>query len=226
MVHANLTKNALYINLFLCAIPVQEIVLNTHTCIVNCGPLRWWKVPLRILITIKLFVYGCMAISTNELWQCYTLHLSLAPAVLIINLLLTLSAYSACVRVMVVVYSFYLSVTTLTATHLVFKSQMKCHKVLYGVFNRCIVWISLKTLRSNLISVVCLQSGSANFPMSSRRTVRAARTLSRLKRVAFQWQVPWHYLKNRAAFFKNFGFNAWWLSCWLMNHDIIRAGLS
>ena len=32
-----------------------------------------------------------------------------------------------------------LSVTTLAGTYLVFKSQVKCHRVLHGVFNRCIV---------------------------------------------------------------------------------------
>ena len=45
-----------------------------------------------------------------------------------------------------------LSVTTLTATYLVFKSQVKCHRVLRDVFNRCIVWILLKTLRSEVLA--------------------------------------------------------------------------
>ena len=45
-----------------------------------------------------------------------------------------------------------LSVTTLAATYLLFKSQMKCHRVLHGVYNRCIVWILLKTLRSKVLA--------------------------------------------------------------------------
>ena len=45
-----------------------------------------------------------------------------------------------------------LSVTMLAATYLIFKSQMKCYRVLHGVFNRCIVWILLKTLRSKVLA--------------------------------------------------------------------------
>ena len=71
-------------------------------------------------------------------------------------MLLTLGAYA---RVTVVICSVCLSVTTLAATYLSFKSQMKCHKVLYGTFNRCIVWISLKTLCSKVFGVVCLRAG-------------------------------------------------------------------
>ena len=49
----------------------------------------------------------------------------------------------------------YLSVTTLAATYLVFKSQIKCHEVLYGVFNGCIVWIFLKkTLYSRVLALL------------------------------------------------------------------------
>jgi hypothetical protein len=42
------------------------------------------------------------------------------------------------------------SVTTLTATYLVYESKVWCYnyKVPYGVPNACIVWISLKTLLS------------------------------------------------------------------------------
>ena len=32
-----------------------------------------------------------------------------------------------------------------------FKSQMTCHRVLHGVFNRCIVWTLLKTLCSKVL---------------------------------------------------------------------------
>ncbi len=42
----------------------------------------------------------------------------------------------------------YLSVTTLTATYLVYESKVQCYKVPYGVPNVYIVWIWLKTLRS------------------------------------------------------------------------------
>ena len=35
-----------------------------------------------------------------------------------------------------------LSVNSLTAIYLVFKSKMQCHKVPYGDPNACIVWIS------------------------------------------------------------------------------------
>ena len=54
----------------------------------------------------------------------------------------------ACARGTVVV----LSVTTLAAAYLVLKSQVKCHRVLHGVFNRCIVWILLKMLRSKVLA--------------------------------------------------------------------------
>ena len=47
--------------------------------------------------------------------------------------------------------SFCLSVTTLAATYLIFKSQTKWHKVLYGVFHS--VWISLKMLHSEVFGV-------------------------------------------------------------------------
>jgi hypothetical protein len=41
-----------------------------------------------------------------------------------------------------------LSVTTLTATYLVYESKVRCYKVPYSVPNACILWISLKTFRS------------------------------------------------------------------------------
>ena len=70
--------------------------------------------------------------------------------------LLWLLTLGACARGTVVVrsvcLSVCLSVTTLAAIYLVFKSQMKCHRVLHGVFNRCIVWILLKTLRSKVLA--------------------------------------------------------------------------
>ena len=37
----------------------------------------------------------------------------------------------------------YLSVTTLAATYLVFTLKIRCHRVLYGIFN---VWLLLKIL--------------------------------------------------------------------------------
>ena len=44
-----------------------------------------------------------------------------------------------------------LSVTTLAATYLVFKSQVKCHWVLHDVFDGWIVWILLKMLCSKVL---------------------------------------------------------------------------
>ena len=69
--------------------------------------------------------------------------------VLVLVVLLTLGA---CARGTVVVLSVCLSVTMLAGTYLIFKSQVKCHRVLHGVFNRCIVWILLKTLRSKVLA--------------------------------------------------------------------------
>ena len=59
---------------------------------------------------------------------------------------------SACGRGTVVVLSVCLSVTTLAAAYLVIKSQVKCRRVLYGVFDRCIVWTLLKILRSKVLA--------------------------------------------------------------------------
>ena len=65
--------------------------------------------------------------------------------------------YGSC-SLLSVCLSLCLSVTTLAATHLVFKSQMKCNMVLYdilyGVLNRCIELISLKMLCSKVLGVV------------------------------------------------------------------------
>ena len=49
------------------------------------------------------------------------------------------------------------SVTALAATYLVYKSQVRCYKVLGGVSNQCVVWILLKTLCSPVLPsfVVC-----------------------------------------------------------------------
>ena len=67
----------------------------------------------------------------------------------------SLLTLGACARGTVVILSVCLSVclsvTTLAATYLVFKSQVKCHRVLHGVFDRCIVWILLKTFRSKVL---------------------------------------------------------------------------
>ena len=45
---------------------------------------------------------------------------------------------------MCVCVSVCVSVTTLAATYLVYKSQVMCYKDPYGVSNVCIVWILLK----------------------------------------------------------------------------------
>ena len=39
-----------------------------------------------------------------------------------------------------------LSVIALAATYLIYKSQVRCYKVPYGILNTCIVWILLETL--------------------------------------------------------------------------------
>ena len=44
------------------------------------------------------------------------------------------------------------SVTTKSAAYLVFTSQTKFYRVLYGVFNVFTVWLSLKTLRSRVMA--------------------------------------------------------------------------
>ena len=45
-----------------------------------------------------------------------------------------------------------LSVTTKSAAYLVFMSQTKFYRVVYGVFNVLTVWLSLKTLRSRVMA--------------------------------------------------------------------------
>ena len=45
-----------------------------------------------------------------------------------------------------------LSVTTLAATNLVHKSQVRRYKVLYGISNACTMWISLKMLCSPVLA--------------------------------------------------------------------------
>ena len=45
-----------------------------------------------------------------------------------------------------------LSVTTKSAAYLVFTSQTKFYRVLYGVFNIFTVWLYLKTLRSRVMA--------------------------------------------------------------------------
>ena len=47
------------------------------------------------------------------------------------------------------------SVAALAATYLVYKSRVRCYKVLYGVSNVCIVWILLKTFRSPVLAFSC-----------------------------------------------------------------------
>ena len=66
------------------------------------------------------------------------------------NILLTLGV---CARGMVVVLSVCLSVCYHASCYIpCFMSQIKCHRVLHGVFDRCIVWILLKTLRSKVLA--------------------------------------------------------------------------
>ena len=68
-----------------------------------------------------------------------------------------------------------LPVTTLAATYLVFKSQVKCHRVLHGVLNRRIVWILLKTLHSKVLARFADHDCHSCFPMSSLWTEEAVR---------------------------------------------------
>ena len=66
---------------------------------------------------------------------------------------------------------FCLSVTTLNATYLVFKSHMKCHKVLYGVFNKCIMWISQKTLHFEVMGRAAIYCPFSTYSTNSNRTL-------------------------------------------------------
>ena len=54
-------------------------------------------------------------------------------------------------RVTVVILYVCVSVTTLAATYLVYMSQVRFCRVLYGVFKVLVVWLSLKTLRSRVL---------------------------------------------------------------------------
>ena len=94
------------------------------------------------------------------------------------NHLLTLGACAVGLQFLVCVWV-CLSVTTLAATYLVFKSQMKCHKVLYGVFNTCtctcIVWILLKTLRSKVLASFAVHDCHSCFLTSFPLTEETAR---------------------------------------------------
>ena len=44
-----------------------------------------------------------------------------------------------------------LSVTMLAATYPVYTSQVRCHRVVYGIFKISVVWLLLKMLRSNVL---------------------------------------------------------------------------
>ena len=55
------------------------------------------------------------------------------------------------------------SVTTKSAAYLVFTSQTKFYRVLYGVFNVFTVWLSLKTLRSR-VCVICWSPLPSSLP--------------------------------------------------------------
>ena len=58
------------------------------------------------------------------------------------------------VRVTVVSLCVCLSVTTLTATYIVCKAEVRYHNmVLYGVLQICNVWLSLKTLLSKVMAL-------------------------------------------------------------------------
>ena len=61
------------------------------------------------------------------------------------------------------------SVTVLAAIYLIYKSQVRCYKVPYGV---CIVWISLKMLHSLVLS--SFASFMTNFRYRITETVMAS----------------------------------------------------
>ena len=65
---------------------------------------------------------------------------------------------SACARVTVVVLGVCLSVNSPTATYmyLICESQAQRYKILYGISNAHIVWISLKTLCSPVLATLAL----------------------------------------------------------------------
>ena len=44
-----------------------------------------------------------------------------------------------------------LFVTMLAATYLVYMSQVRCHRVVYGVFKILVVWLLLKMLCSKVL---------------------------------------------------------------------------
>ena len=58
------------------------------------------------------------------------------------------SSRSVCVCVSL---SVCLSVTMLAATYLIYTSQVRCHRVVYGIFKILVVWLLLKTLHSKVL---------------------------------------------------------------------------
>ena len=72
------------------------------------------------------------------------------------------------------------SVTTLTATYLVYKAKVRYHRVLYGVLQICNVWISLKTLCSKVMALFAYHRCSLK---SSRWTEETAVVLFKTKSV-------------------------------------------
>ena len=55
-------------------------------------------------------------------------------------------------RVTVVILCVCVSVTMLAATYLVYTSQVRFRRVLYGIFKVLVVWLSLKMLRSRVLA--------------------------------------------------------------------------
>ena len=62
----------------------------------------------------------------------------------------------------------YLSVTTLATTYLVYMSNVRCHKVLYGVFKVYDMWLSLKTLHSKVLASFADHNCLSRFLMTSQ----------------------------------------------------------
>ena len=67
-------------------------------------------------------------------------------------------------------HSVILSVPALAATYLVYKCQLRCCRVPYGVANVCIVWVSQKNALFKRYGVICLPRGLSTLSADRRLT--------------------------------------------------------
>ena len=94
------------------------------------------------------------------------------------------------------------SVTKLAATYLICESKVQLCKVLYGVPNACIVWISLKTLYFPVLMSFADAKLLNFFPASGSISLRINRTLCVARyiqyvRITNSWRVRFrHGCKN------------------------------